>query len=118
MLALLPMAQEKKVIGLAVTSAKRTRLAPEIPTVAESGIAGFDHASWYGVWGPKALPPALVATLNQMFNAAVKQLDTEGRLAKLGIEPVTETPQQFADYAAKYVARNAELLKAAKFEPV
>ena len=64
------------------------------------------------------MPSALVATLNQMFDAAVKQLDSEGRLAQIGIEPVTDGPEQFADYAAKYVARNAELLKLAKFEPV
>lgn len=117
-LALLPMARDKKVIGLAVTSGQRTRLAPDIPTVAESGLAGFDHASWYGLWGPKDLPPALVAALNAMANNAVKQLDAEGRLARLGIEPVIETPQQFADYAATYVARNAQLLANAKFEPV
>jgi tripartite-type tricarboxylate transporter receptor subunit TctC len=106
------------VLGLAVTSSKRTRLAPDIPTLAESGLAGFDHASWYGLWGPKALPPAIVTTLNDMFNAAVKQLDGEGRLAQIGIEPVISGPQEFADYAAKYVARNADLLKLAKFEPV
>lgn len=117
-LALLPMAKDKKVHGLAITSGKRTRLAPEIPTIAESGLAGFDHASWYGFWAPKDTPPALVDTLNQMANNAVKQLDSEGRLAQLGIEPVIEAPQQFADYAAKYVARNAALLAAAKFEPV
>jgi tripartite-type tricarboxylate transporter receptor subunit TctC len=117
-LALLPMAREKKVLGLAVTSSKRTRLAPDIPTLAESGVPGFDHASWYGLWGPNALPPAIVATLNDMFNAAVKQLESEQRLAQIGIEPVIEGPQQFADYATKYVARNADLLKVAKFEPV
>lgn len=117
-LALLPMARDKKVIGLAVTSGKRTRLAPDIPTIAESGLAGFDHASWYGLWGPKDLPAALVTTLNQMANNAVKQLDTEGRLARLGIEPVIEAPQQFANFAVGYVARNAELLTKAKFEPV
>lgn len=117
-LALLPMAKDKKVRGLAITSGKRTRLAPDIPTIAESGLAGFDHASWYGFWAPKDTPPALVATLNQMANNAVKQLDADGRLAQLGIEPVVEEPQQFADFAAKYVARNAALLAAAKFEPV
>jgi tripartite-type tricarboxylate transporter receptor subunit TctC len=117
-LALLPMARDKKVDGLAVTSRQRTRLAPDIPTIAESGLAGFDHASWYGLWGPKDLPPALVMTLNQMANNAVKELDSEGRLGKLGIEPVIEAPQQFADYAARYVARNAELLSNARFEPV
>jgi tripartite-type tricarboxylate transporter receptor subunit TctC len=117
-LALLEMAQEKKIVGLAVTSAKRTRLALDIPTIAEAGFTGFDHTSWYGLWGPNALPRALVTTLNQMFNAAVKQLDSEGQLARLGIEPVTEAPQQFADYVTQYVTRNAELLKLAKFEPI
>lgn len=117
-LALLPMAQEKKVIGLAVTSAKRTRLAPDIPTIAESGLPGFDHASWYGVWGPKAMAPDLIAKLNVMFAAAVKKLAAEQRLAKLGIEPVVEEPAQFAAFAAKYVAQNAGLLKAASFEPL
>ncbi|MFZ5690281.1 MAG: Bug family tripartite tricarboxylate transporter substrate binding protein [Pseudomonadota bacterium] len=117
-LALLPMARDKKVKGLAVTSAERTRLAPDIPTIAESGLAGFDHASWYGLWGPKDMPAALVSTINQMANNAVKQLDAEGRLSQLGIEPVVETPKQFAAYAATYVTRNAELLAKAKFEPV
>lgn len=117
-LALLPMAQEKKVVGLAVTSAKRTRLAPDIPTIAESGLVGFDHASWYGVWGPKAMAPGLIAKLSGMFAAAVKQLGAEQRLAKLGIEPVIEGPEQFGAFAASYVTRNADLLRAASFEPV
>lgn len=117
-LALLPMARDKKVTGLAVTSGKRTKLAPDIPTIAEGGLAGFDHASWYGFWGPKDMPPELLATLNQMANNAIKQLDSDGRLAQLGIEPVIESPKQFGDYAAKYVERNAELLATAKFEPV
>jgi tripartite-type tricarboxylate transporter receptor subunit TctC len=117
-LALLPMAQDKKVTGLAVTTAKRTRLAPDIPTIVESGLPGFDHASWYGLWGPKDMSPELLATLNQMSNNAIKQLDSDGRLSQLGIEPVIETPKQFVDYATKYVKRNAELLATAKFEPV
>lgn len=117
-LALLPMANDKKVLGLAVTTAKRTRLAPDIPTVAESGLPGFDHASWYGLWGPKDLPANLVAALNQMYTAAVRQLDTEGKLAKIGIEPVTDGPKEFSAFAAKYVETNAALLKAAKFEPM
>ena len=117
-LALLPMARDKRVTALGVTSAHRTKLAPEIPTISEGGLAGFDHASWYGLWGPKNLPTELLASLNQMANNAIKQLDSDGRLAQLGIEPVIEAPKQFAEYAAKYVERNAELLTKAKFEPV
>ena len=115
-LALLPLANAKQVKGLAVTTAKRTPLAPDFPTIAESGLAGMDHSSWYGVWGPKKLSADLVAQLNKMINDAVQELKTEGQLAKLGIEPVSESPSEFETFARSYVARNADLLKASNFE--
>jgi tripartite-type tricarboxylate transporter receptor subunit TctC len=117
-LALLPIANAKQVKGLAVTTSKRTRLAPDYPTAAESGLPGMDHSSWYGVWGPKKLSAELVAELNSTINNAVQELKTEGQLAKLGIEPVTETPSQFEAFAKSYVTRNGELLKAANFEAI
>ena len=117
-LALLPLATSGQVKGLAVTTAKRTPLAPEFPTMSESGLDGMDHSSWYGVWGPKKLPEGLIADLNAMINDAVKVLDGEGQLAKLGIVPVWETTSQFETFAKDYRARNAELLKAANFEAV
>jgi tripartite-type tricarboxylate transporter receptor subunit TctC len=117
-LALLPLANSNQVKGLAVTTAKRTALAPDFPTASESGLPGMDHSSWYGVWGPKKLSADLVAQLNKMINDAVHELRSEGQLAKLGIEPVSETPSQFEEFAKSYLARNAELLKASNFEPV
>ena len=117
-LALLPMANGGQVKGLAVTSAKRTPLAPDYPTAAESGLSGLEHSTWYGVWAPKKLAPDLVADLNGAINAAVQDLASEGKLATLGIEPVSESPSQFEEFARNYVARNAELLKAAKFDPI
>ena len=117
-LALLSLANAKQVKGLAVTTAKRTPLAPDFPTAAESGLPGMDHSSWYGVWGPKKLPAELVAELNTTINNAVQELKTEGQLAKLGIEPVSETTSQFEAFAKSYVARNAELLKASNFEAI
>jgi tripartite-type tricarboxylate transporter receptor subunit TctC len=117
-LALLPQANAKQVKGLAVTTAKRTALAPDFPTASESGLPGMDHSSWYGVWGPKKLSADLIAELNKMINDAVTALKSEGQLAKLGIEPVSETPSQFEAFAKSYLARNAELLKASNFEPV
>ena len=115
-LALLPLANSKQVKGLAVTTAKRTTLAPEYPTASESGLAGMDHSTWYGVWGPKKLSAELVAQFNKMINDAVQELRTEGQLAKFGIEPVSETPAEFETFAKAYATRNAELLKAANFE--
>ena len=117
-LALLPMASANQVKGLAVTSAKRTPLAPDFPTAAEAGLPGLEHSSWYGVWGPKKLPADLVTELNKTINVAVRELDKEERLSKLGIEPVSESPAQFEEFSKTYVEKNSELLKAAKFEPV
>jgi tripartite-type tricarboxylate transporter receptor subunit TctC len=117
-LALLPLVNGKQVKGLAVTTAKRTPLAPDHPTASESGLAGMDHSSWYGVWGPKRLSADLLAQLNAMINDAVQELKSEGQLGKLGIEPVTETPAQFEAFEKNYLARNAELLKASNFEQI
>lgn len=117
-LALLPMAQGGQVKGLAVTSAKRSALAPDIPTAAESGMPGLEHATWYGVWGPKGMPADIVTTLNAAINESIKTLAQEGRLAKLGIEPVAETPAQFLEFSKKDLARNTELLKSVDFQPV
>ena len=117
LLALLPQAQAGKVKAIAVTTAARTKLAPDIPTAAEAGLPGLVQSSWYGVWGPKALPADLVAALNRTINAAVQDLDKEGKLEKLGIVPTSESPEAFRAFAADYLAKSAALLKAAKFEP-
>lgn len=117
LLALLPQAQGGKVKAIAVTTAARTKLAPDIPTAAEAGLPGLVQSSWYGVWGPKAMPADLVAALNKTINAAVQDLDKEGKLEKLGIVPTSENPDAFRAFAADYLAKSAALLKAAKFEP-
>lgn len=116
-IALLPMAQAGKVKPLAITTAKRSQIAPEIPTAAEAGMPGLVFSTWYGVWGPKGLPADLTQRLNDLFNASVKDLQASSRLTTLGIEPVIETPEQFARFSEEDVKRNAELLRIANFEP-
>lgn len=116
-LALLPSAQSGNVKAIALTSAKRSRLAPEVPTASESGMAGLDLSSWYGVWGPKGMPDDLVKTLNSAVNEAVRSLAESGQLAKIGIEPVIEDPKAFDAFQRAYQKKGAELLEAAKFEP-
>ncbi|MEP9375309.1 tripartite tricarboxylate transporter substrate-binding protein [Aquabacter sp. CN5-332] len=117
-LALLPSAQGGNVKAIALTSAKRSSLAPDVPTAAESGLPGLDQASWYGVWGPKGLPDDLVTLLNAAINEAVQSLAESGQLAKIGIEPATETPKQFDAFQRSYLEKGSELLKAANFEPI
>jgi tripartite-type tricarboxylate transporter receptor subunit TctC len=117
-LALLPMAKSGNVKAMAVTAAKRIPLAPDIPVASEAGMPGLEFASWYGVWGPKALPANIVGWLNAAFNEATQELAASGRLAELGIVPVSETPDEFAQFVVKDVKRNTELLQSVKFEPV
>ncbi|HMJ40943.1 MAG TPA: tripartite tricarboxylate transporter substrate-binding protein [Pseudolabrys sp.] len=114
---LLPMAKDGKVKGLAVTTKKRSPLAPEIPTSAESGLSGLEVVSWYGMWGPKELPADIINALNAACADAVRELADSGRLTAVGVTPVYETPKEFAAYQAAEVARNAELLKSVGFKP-
>jgi tripartite-type tricarboxylate transporter receptor subunit TctC len=116
-IALLPMATAGNVKPLAITTAKRSQIAPNIPTAAEAGMPGLVFSTWYGVWGPKGMAGDLTKRLNDLFNVAVKELEASGRLTTLGIEPVIETPEQFARFSEEDVKRNAELLRIANFEP-
>lgn len=117
LLALLPQARGGKVKAVAVTTATRTKLAPDVPTASEAGLPGLVQSSWYGVWGPKALPAEMVAALNATINAAVQDLDMEGKLERLGIVPTSESPAAFRAFAADYLTKSTALLKTAKFEP-
>ena len=116
-LALLPMVRAGSVRAIAVTSAKRSALAPEIPTMAEVGLPALNFGAWWGMWGPPGLPADLTQTINGWVNEAVGALAAEGRLATLGIEPAQESPQAFAQFIATDVERSAKLLKAANFQP-
>src|SRR5215217_7178482 len=90
-IALLPMARDGKVKALATTTAKRSALAPEIPTAAESGLPGLEVSAWFGMWGPKGLPADVVKKLNDMTAVALRELKQEGKLDAIGVEPVYET---------------------------
>jgi tripartite-type tricarboxylate transporter receptor subunit TctC len=118
MISLLPMAKSGKVRPVANTSAKRSSLAPDIPTFKESGLPNFAYESWYGVWAPRDTPPDRIAALNAAINAATAEIARSGAFAALGIEPVAnETPAQFKAYIAAEVKEGAELLKDAGFRP-
>ena len=117
-LALLPMVRAGSVRAIAVTSTRRSTLAPEIPTMAEVGLPRSTSAPGGRMWGPPGLPADLTRTINGWVNDAVKELGAEGRLAALGIEPSAETPQAFAQVHRRAdIDRSAKLLKAANFQP-
>jgi tripartite-type tricarboxylate transporter receptor subunit TctC len=118
LLVLLPQARAGAVKALATTTAKRSALAPDIPTAGESGMPNLEFASWYGVWGPPGLPADVVAWLNTAVNDATADLAKAGRFAKLGQEPVSGSPDDFARYIAADFKRSEALLKAAQFRPI
>ena len=113
-----PQTKGGQVKGLATTTARRSPLAPDIPTAAESGMTGLEFASWYGFWSPKDVPAEVVSWLNTPINEATADLTKAGRFAKLGQEPVTGTPEDFARYIAADFKRSEALLKAANFKPM
>jgi tripartite-type tricarboxylate transporter receptor subunit TctC len=93
--AVLPMMKSGKLRGLAVTSASRTPLAPEFPTVAESGVPGFDVTAWYGVLAPARTPAAIVARIHDDIVAAVRDPQVKARLDQLGVGPIASSPDEF-----------------------
>jgi tripartite-type tricarboxylate transporter receptor subunit TctC len=91
----MPHVRDGKLRALAVTSPKRSALAPELPAVSEL-LPGFESVTWFGVYGPRGLPPEIVARVNQAVNAALAEPDLKDRFARLGAETTGGTPQAFA----------------------
>jgi tripartite-type tricarboxylate transporter receptor subunit TctC len=87
--------------ALAVTSAKRSRSLPDVPTVVESGYPGFEAGSWFGFFGPKGTPPEVIATLNKHVNEIIAVPAIEAGMIKEGADPVGGTPQQFGQFVQR-----------------
>lgn len=103
--------QGGKVRALAVTSAKRLSALPDVPTVAESGMAGFEYLSWYGLWGPPGLPSEVVQRLNAEVNRWLQQPDVRVQFDKLGYEVQPGTSAEFAVFVRDNSARDAKIIK-------
>lgn len=97
---------------LAVTTARRMSLFPDVPTLAESGMPGFEVGVWQGVMVPAGTPAAVVARLNAELVKALKAPEVRERLAQQGAEPLGSTPQEYGAYVRKELARWSETIKA------
>ena len=91
--------QAGKLRAIAVTSVKRSRSMPDVPTVAESGFPGFEAGSWFGFFAPKGTPEPVIATMNKAVNDVLPSL--EAQLVREGADPVGGTPQQFGQFVQK-----------------
>jgi tripartite-type tricarboxylate transporter receptor subunit TctC len=110
-LSSLPLAQSKAIKALAITSLKRTEAAPEIPTVAESGLDEFEFESWYGLWGPKNMPPELVARIQEQAAKVLAEPEVEQRLAVLGFEAKSSTADEFAKFIDNQMTTYSKVIK-------
>jgi tripartite-type tricarboxylate transporter receptor subunit TctC len=116
MLSSLPLAQGGKIKALGLTSLKRAAAAPEIPTVEESGVKGFEFVSWYGLWGPKNLDPQVAAKLQADIGKVLALPEVKQRLATLGFEPIGTHGEAFGKYIKDEMAKYAKIIKDAKIK--
>src|SRR5206468_2851045 len=111
MLATYPLVQGGRLKLLAVSSAKRMSAIPDVPTIAESGVPGFETGSWQGIVAPTGTPPDVVATLNSTVIAILGSADMRANLAKQGAEVRTNSPQEFANFIRTEKAKWAKVVK-------
>jgi tripartite-type tricarboxylate transporter receptor subunit TctC len=114
--ALSSLVTAKKLRVIAVTSAKRSPLDPKIPTIAESGLPGYEMTPWYGLTGPKGMPQPIVERLNTAVVASMKSPEMTERMARVGYEPEGSTPAQLAAHIKSELARYAVLIKTIGFK--
>jgi tripartite-type tricarboxylate transporter receptor subunit TctC len=103
--------------ALGVSTPKRIAVAPEIPTIAESGVPGFESRSWYGMLGPARLPKALVAKLHGEISRIIAGPDFASKFATEGVVVGDMTPEQFSEFIRQEIRRYAAVVKAAKLTP-
>jgi tripartite-type tricarboxylate transporter receptor subunit TctC len=102
-----------RLIGLRVPGAKRSAALPDVPTFQESGLSGFDVASWTGIFAPAKTPAGIVASLQKELNAVLQSPFVKERYATLGIEPVGNSPEEFGAQVRDELAGWREVVKAA-----
>ena len=109
----MPHVQSQKLRALGVTSAKRAAGWPDIPTIAEGGVVGFDASAWYGVLAPAGTPPAIVARLQSEIVAVLRAPDLVDKLIAQGLEPAANTPEEFARIIVAELAKWSKVVPAA-----
>jgi tripartite-type tricarboxylate transporter receptor subunit TctC len=107
----LPLARAGKVRALGVTTASRSAAAPEMPTIAEAGVPGYDANAWFGIFAPAGTPQTVINRLNAEIVKIVKLPDTRDRFLALGAEPAGSTAEQFGAFFKNEVAKWGKVVK-------
>jgi tripartite-type tricarboxylate transporter receptor subunit TctC len=104
--------QAGKIVPLGVTTAQRLASLPDVPTLAEAGIAGYEATAWQGIVGPAGLPPEIVSALNGQLRAFVADPATAEAFAKVGLQPVSDTPSAFAAFIRAEIGKWGPVVRA------
>lgn len=107
----IPQVKAGRLRAIAVTGAKRSPLLPEVPTVSEAGLSGFEVSSWYGLFGPAGLSKDIITKVNGDTAALLALADVKERLAGLGAEPAPMSPEEFGRYVRGEIAKWAKVVK-------
>ena len=111
--AALPNIREGKLVALGVSTAKRSSALPNVPTIAESGLPGFDYNLWVGLWAPAGTPQDVIDKINADVGKVLAMPDVRERLAALGAEPMVMTPAAFRSFMRDEIDDSAKVVKAA-----
>jgi tripartite-type tricarboxylate transporter receptor subunit TctC len=111
--AALPMVRTGRLRALGVTGLTRSVAAPDVPTIAESGFAGFEAVTWIGAVAPAGTPPAIITRLNRELVEIMQAGDMREKMIAQGAEPLTNTPEQFAAYIKSEIGKWAAVVKQA-----
>jgi tripartite-type tricarboxylate transporter receptor subunit TctC len=114
--AALPNIKEGKLVALGVSTAKRSSALPNVPTLAESGLPGFDYSLWVGMYAPAGTPPDVVDKINRDVARALATPEMRERLAALGAEPMVMSPSEFSAFMRSEMADSAKVVKAASIK--
>jgi tripartite-type tricarboxylate transporter receptor subunit TctC len=107
-----PFLENKQLIGLASTGPQRSPVAPDLPTVAESGLPGYDMRMWFGLMAPAGTPTDIIQRLNFAAREALNDPDVKAKLAQLVFSPLSGTPEEFGKYIREDIDRWAKVNKA------
>jgi tripartite-type tricarboxylate transporter receptor subunit TctC len=113
MLAIMQHVHSGRFRALAVTGLKRVPGAPDVPTIAEAGLPGYEVTGWYGLLAPAGTPKEIVARLSTLTAAAIRTPEVAKRYASEGADPVGSTPEEFAEVIAHDLVKWAKVIKAA-----
>ena len=111
--AALPLVRDGKLLALGVSSAKRSAVLPNVPTIAESGLPGFDYNLWVGMFAPAGTPSEVVAKINRDVNRVLREPEVKERMAALGAEGMSMTPAEFDKFVRAEMDEAAKVVKAA-----